>query len=117
MKAVNASDVSFGRVLAIYAKPKKMNQINKKLSPYVDNGKVMIKNVTSFYKHASTSGEMAQAAQRGEVVDIFITGDDINKIKKQQSGWRSMRDILVNIEDCINAGSMYISDVVSKILN
>ncbi len=113
---MKTSSVTFGSVIAVSGKSKKMDKVNKKLLPYAKTGKVMIKDVTSFYRNASPAGEMAQAAQRGESVDIYITGSDIEKIKKKQYGWRSIRDILGNLEDCFSANPMFVSDVVDKII-
>lgn len=112
---MKASSISFGRVIAVSGKSKKMDKVNKKLLPHAKTGKVMIKDVTYYYKNASPVGEMAQAAQRGESIDIYITGKDINKIKEKQPGWRSIRDILVNIEDYFSANDMFVSEVVEKI--
>lgn len=113
---MKTAQVSFGKVVAVRGKPKKMDKINRKLYPYAKSGKVMIKDVTSFYRNASSDGEMAQAAQRGEYVDVYITGDDIKKIQQKEPGWKCIKDILGNVEDYLCVHQMLISDVVDKVV-
>ncbi len=116
-KKVKTSEITFGRVIAVCGKPKKMQKINRKLSSYAQNGIVKIQDVTSMYKNAPSSGELAQAAQRGELVDIYITGDDVRKVKEKQQGWNNIREILRNIQDSFNVNQMFISEAVEKILS
>lgn len=113
---MKTAQVSFGKVVAVRGKPKKMDKINKKLYPYAKNGQIMIKDVTAFYKNASSDGEMAQAAQRGESVDIYITGSDIKKIQQKEPGWKCIKDILGNVEDYFCVNQMFIGDAISKVL-
>lgn len=113
---MKASNVTFGRVVAVTGNPKKMDKINKKLMPHAQNGVVMIKDVTYLYKNAPSNGELAQAAQRGELVNLYVTGDDINKIKEKQSGWKYIKDIMAHIQDCFSINPLFISESVDKIL-
>lgn len=113
---MKTSEVSFGRVVAVYAKPKKMTKVNKKLFPQTKTGKVMIKDITSMYKHVSSAGEMAQAAQRGDSIELYITGDDVSKVVQKQSGWKSIKEILGNIDEYFDASQMFVSDIVDNIL-
>ncbi len=114
---MKTSEITFGRVIAVYGKPKKMQKVNSRLGSYAQNGLVKIQDVTSMYRSAPSSGELAQAAQRGELVDIYITGDDVSKIKHKNKGWNNIREILRNLEDSFNANQMFISEVVEKILS
>ena len=91
-------------------------KITKKLTSELKSGDVMVKNITSFYKYAPSGGDMARAAQRGEIVDLFITGEDVVKIQKKQEGWGSVNEILSHMQDHINIANMTITEVVDRIL-
>ena len=113
---MKSADVSFKRVVAVTGKPKKLQKINKKLFHHAQNGQVMIKDVTYLYKNAPSNGELAQAAQRGEMVDVYITGDDIAKIKAKQQGWKSINDILSNVQEYFSINPLLLNEAVDKIL-
>ena len=110
------SGVSFGKVIAVSGNPKKMMIVNKKLYPYTQNGTVMIKDVTSFYKNVPPHGELALAAQNGEIVDLYITREDVLNVKNKKDGWKSIQDILVNLEDSFSANKMFLNEVISRIV-
>lgn len=113
---MEVSSTSFGRVIAVSGQPKKIQKITKKLTSEINSGNVMVKNITSFYKYSPSTGEMAQAAKKGETIDLFISGEDVAKIKQKKEGWINITDILSHLQDHINAANMSITEVVDTIL-
>lgn len=112
---MKTNSISFGNVTAVTGKPKTIAKLNKKLNHEKSRGNLIIRDVTTMYKNVSSAGEMAQAAQRGELVDIYITGDDIKRIKDKEQGWRSLSDILCNITNYFNANTMRTNEVIENL--
>ncbi len=113
---MSISNVSFGRVVAVSGKPNKMEKINNRLFSKTEDRKVMMKDVTKKYAHASSSGLLAQAAQKGHLVQIYITGDDIANIKTKEKGWTTIDGILSNLEAYYKASDFSVDEIVNKIL-
>ena len=113
---MSINGISFGSVVAVSGKKSKINKLNNKLKSQALNGNIIMKDVTQHYKHATSSGLMAQAAQRGNSVEIYITGKDVEKIKTRQQGWETLDGILSNLSSYICAEEMSLGDVFEKII-
>ena len=109
--------ISFGSVIAISGKEKRVRRVNQRLRPQTQSGKVMLKDVTRKYMNAAYWGVMAQAAQRGDKVEIYITGTDVQKVKKRDPNWDSIDGILSNLTDYHNVNETPVQDVVDDIIN
>ena len=112
---MSINKVSFGQVIAAFGKPKKMERLNALIASSSKSDKVMIKDVTSSYKYSFTDGLMGQAAQRGERVSLYITGDDIKKVKNRDKHWKTMEGIRSNLQGYCNLATMSVRDAVEKI--
>ncbi|MBQ9246637.1 hypothetical protein IJ182_10265 [bacterium] len=109
--------VSFGSVVAVSGKPAKVNRLNSKMRPYINTGYVMVQDVTPQYIYAPSTGVMAQAAQRGENVSIYITDADVDKVKQKKSNWDTTESILSNLKAYYNINKIRLNDAVSRIIN
>lgn len=109
------SNVSFGSVVAISGKPGKINKVNNKMYMQSRLGNVMIKDVTSHYKKSSNFGLLAESAQKGDKVEIYITGADVAKVKDKQKSWDTLDGILSNMTTYFNIDKMSINEVVDRI--
>lgn len=107
--------VSFGQVVAISGKPKKIDAINHKLRSSAKKDSVIIKDVTKHYKNAASSGVIAKSVQNGQQVSIYITGDDITKVKERDKGWCSIDGILSNLSSYYNLEDISISKALKNI--
>ena len=114
---MSVNGVSFGSVVAVSGKYGKINKINNRMHSQAKMGKVIMKDVTEHYKHAPSSGLLAQSVQRGDTLEIYITGKDVNKVKTKQSGWDTLDGILSNLSSYIQIDRMPTSEVVEQILN
>ena len=114
---VSINKISFGSVVAVSGKPNKVSRLNNKMGRYIRDGYVMVKDVTSKYEFAPSNGVMAQAAQRGENVSIYITGDDVKKVEQKQKNWDTTDDILTNLCAYFNINKLPFNDAVHKIIN
>ena len=109
--------ISFGKVTAVSGKPRKMDRLNESLSKEAKNGKVMIKDVTGLYKTSFIDGLMGQAAKRGDKVSVYITGNDIAKIKNREPNWDSINGIISNLQAYYNLETISVSDTIKRILS
>ena len=108
---MQVSKVSFGTLVAVSGTPKKMKNIDKKIS-----AAAMIKDVTSTFQNSFPTGMLAQAAQSGNKVKLYITGEERNLIENKKPGWQTPNNLLENIQDYIDANKISISEVVNYIL-
>ena len=101
--------------MTAFGKPKKMERLNSLLASAAKADKVMIKDVTNIYRNSFTDGLMGQAAQRGEKVSLYITGNDIQKVKNREKNWNTMEGILSNLQGYCNLATMSVRDAVEEI--
>lgn len=109
------NNVSFGSVIAVSGRPNKINKINKKLNSYAQNGNVIMKDVTDYYQNASSQGVLAQRAQKGDKVEIYITGDDVDKVNNKENSWKTVEGILSNLTSYFSIDKMNISEAIKRI--
>ena len=114
---MSINPISFGKVTAVSGKPKKMDRLNASLSTEAKNGTVMIKDVTGLYKTSFIDGLMGQAAKKGDKVSIYITGNDIDKIKKREPNWDSINGIVSNLKEYYNLEIISVHDTIRRILS
>ncbi len=101
---MEVGNVSFGNVVAVSGKSRNMYRFTEAMSknPEFKSGKVMQRNVTDEYKYASRNGLMAQAAQRGESVEIYVTGEDYEYVRECRDGWDTLDGILSQLTKFVN---------------
>ena len=110
-------NVSFGRVIAVTGKGRDVQRVNKRLKSYVNDGKILAYNVTDQYKHQlSTTGAISAAVGRGEEAYVYVTRDDVKKIKEKQNGWTSIHGILSNMSHYINLNETRVSKALNEIV-
>ncbi len=114
---MSINPISFGKVTAVSGKPRKMDRLNESLSKEAKNGKVMIKDVTGLYKTSFIDGLMGQAAKKGDKVSVYITGNDIAKIKNREPNWDSINGIISNLQAYYNLETISVSDTIKRILS
>ncbi|MBE7704979.1 MAG: hypothetical protein E7Z90_04095 [Cyanobacteria bacterium SIG29] len=111
---MKTTNVSFGKVIAISGKPAKMKKVNERLETRRKNGQLAMRDVTSYYKNASSGYSLADAAAKGDKVEIYITGDDLKKMNKEP-GWQTIQGILGHLTEYYNLAELSISDAVQKV--
>ncbi len=111
---MKTADVSFGKVVALSGKSAKLKKVNDKLAYKKQNGFVVSRDVTHEYVNAPATGTLAIAAQRGDKIEIYITGDDVNKFGKQD-GWKTMDDVLSHLSAYYDVAKLSIAEAVDKI--
>ncbi len=112
---MKVSNVSFGKVIAVSGKESKMKRVKEKLASKALPGTVIVRDVTEKYRYAPLTGSLAMAAQKGDRVEIFVTGDDVKKFNKVE-GWKTMDDVLSNLSAYYELAKMSISEAVDSIL-
>ncbi len=112
---MKVANVSFGKVVAVMGKDKKIKKINEKLSHKRQNGLIAMRDVTQHYKFAPSTGVLAQAAQNGNNIEIYITGDDVEKMNRDPE-WKSIEGILSHLSRCFDATKLSVSETVEKIV-
>ncbi len=110
--------ISFGSVIAVSGKTRKISGLNNKLSQYERAGKVIIRDVTDRYRYSPATGLMAKAAQKGDNVAVYITGDDVENIKsKMFKGQREMDVVLSSMTSYYDINKVSAHKVVKAVLN
>ena len=112
---MKTSNISFGRVVALSGKDSKMKRVKEKLLSKSQPGTVIVRDVTDNYRYAPLTGSLAIAAQKGDRIDVYITGDDAKKFNKVE-GWKTMDDVLSNLSAYYELAKMSISEAVDAIL-
>lgn len=111
---MKVSNVSFGKVIAVSGKESKIKKLNDRLSYRKQNGLVAMRDVTKYYQYAPSTGSLAQAAQRGNKIEIYITGDDVKKINRDPD-WKTMDGILSHLSAYIDLAKTSIGEAIEKI--
>ncbi len=110
------SAISFGKVIAVSGKEKKIKKVNRVIQPYANSGKIMIKDVTRNYINARSSGVLASAAQQGDRVNIYITGEDVKKVRDNDEQWNTTEKILSNLCKYYDVNKMSVSETARTII-
>ena len=111
---MKTANVSFGKVFAVYAKKNKIKKVNNMLQDSANQGQLVMKNVTSNYYNAPSYGLLSTAANSGDTIQIYITGDDVKKINKE-SDWTTIDGILSHINVCISGEKLKPEEIVHRI--
>lgn len=111
---MKTANVSFGKVIALSGKEAKLKRVNEKIAYKKQIGQVVSRDVTHEYVNAPSTGSLALAAQRGDRVEIYITGDDVKKFGKQD-GWKTMDDVLSHLSAYYDVAKLSITEAVDKI--
>ena len=86
-------------------------------TPELRRGEILQENVTNRYLYAPSDGLMASSVQKGQSVKIYITGNDVKKVRAHQDGWKSLDDILSQLNGFIRVDTMAPEAAVNKIIN
>ena len=75
---MQVGNVSFGNVVAVAGKTRNMKKFSDVMynHPEYKKGNVLQFDISDDYRYAARNGLIAQAAQRGERVEIYVTGED-----------------------------------------
>ncbi len=115
---MQVNNVSFGKVVSVSAKPSKLKRINNMVDILNKKQPMKVYDVTYIYKNISGRGVMAKAAARGENIEMYVLGDDVEKIYSGEKGWKSVYDIASSkIQNYIDARKMAPVNAAMLILN
>lgn len=112
---MKASSVSFGKVIALSGKESKIKKVNSKLAGVIDSKQIIVRDYTSFYQNAPSSGSLAQAAQKGDKIEIYVTGGDVKKMGKFPD-WKTPEGVLSHLSCCYDLAMISIGEAVEKII-
>jgi hypothetical protein len=92
---VTVGKVSFGQVIAVTADEKKSKRLRWRLNAKIENYEVMHKDATSYFRNSISSYALGNAAKHDNKVDIYITGDELHKVRNHEKpDWDSLEGIL-----------------------
>jgi len=112
---VPINNVSFGSVIAVSGKSNKINKVNKRLKSEADKGNVLMKDVTEKYVNSSASMVIAEAAQNGDRVEIYITGDDAKKVRAKHPEYDTIDGILSHMGAYFKIDKLSVGEIISRI--
>lgn len=113
---MKTANISFGKVTAVSGRPSKVDKLNNRLEQRVRNGRLIKRDVTHIYKNAPSGYEIADAAAMGHKVEIYVTGEDVKKIKNRESGWNTLESVLSQITSYFSLSGTSIDQAVEKIM-
>ena len=115
---MSVGKISFGSVVAVSGNHNKVEKVNNRLRSNAQKGDIMMKDVTKQYVNAPSSGLIAQAAQKGDRIEIYITGkEDVAKVKNKAPQWDTIDGVLTHLSAYYNINKMSTGDVAYKIFN
>lgn len=109
---MNVSPVSFGQVIAVAGKPKKMEQLRKEVAYMPNLARV---DYTDFYKKTYSDGLIGKAVREDLVVDFYINGDDYHSYNKKEYGWRAMDEVAAQLDVFYNLKTTSMNFVKEKL--
>ncbi len=108
--------ISFGKVITVSGSSGNILRLNNKVLNTKNRQPVLIQDVTSIYKNAPRTGILARAAEQGDTVNLYITGDDVSKVQKQQKGWHNTDYVLSHMTDYYSTSEMSVKQIARQIL-
>ena len=116
---MEVGNVSFGGVVAVSGGQRNMKKFSEALTKNIEyrKGDVMQRDVTSHYKYAARNGLMARAAQSGQSVNIYITGEDAQFVRERKDGWDTLDGILMQLTKFINVDRINPETAVQTVVN
>ena len=116
MEVKSVGNVSVGNVVAILGRHEKMKGFHDIISK--DNAlkrRIALRDVTSKYQYAPSNGLMAQSAQRGDSVEILITGKDLENMSNRVDGWDTMDGLLTKLTSFIKLDNIKPEVAIQKL--
>lgn len=112
---MQVSPVSFGKVIAVSGKPRKINSFNNSIYRQILTGKILVQDVTEHYINAPSEGVMAHSAQSGNIIEVLITDKDVRRVRNKVLGWETTDKILSNLSGYFNLNKVSKGTVLSKL--
>ena len=112
---MNTARVSFGNVTAVSGTPSRIKHLNNSLKEDVKNGKVIVRDVTKRYMNLASNGQLANAAQNGDKIQVYITGRDVKKVKSSLPEWDTIEGILSHITSHIEMNRKSVGEVKNSL--
>ena len=92
---MKVSPVSFGQVIAVSGKPKKIQQLRDEIGNTANIARV---DFTNYYKNTYSNGLIGMAARNNHAIDLYITGDDYSNFTKKRTGWQTMNEVSCQLD-------------------
>lgn len=96
---MSVSSVSFGKVIAVSGKSKKIKYLRNEMSKTPN---VTVLDATTHYMSTPTNGLLQKAAKHYDMIDIYVTGKDNKSLKNKEPGWETLSDVLGHIDKYFN---------------
>lgn len=113
---LKTASVSFGNIVTVSGSRSKIGSINYALRNERLHDEVLIQDVTAQYVNAPTSGMFAKEVQKGNIINLYATGDDIEKIKNKESNYSTIDGIISAMKDYFDANRFSVQDSVRRIM-
>lgn len=115
---MNIDNVSFGKVIAVSAKPSKMRRISVMVDILNKSKPIKSYDATDIYRNISRKGAISKAVARGNSVDVYVTDADVNKMYRQEKGWASLKEVVSSkVQQYINAEKLTPVKTANLIIN
>lgn len=92
---MNVSPVSFGQVIAVSGKSKKIQHLRCEMANANNVARI---DATNYYKNSYSTGLLGDAIRNNQLIDIYITKDDYNSYVEKKPNWRTIDEVACHLD-------------------
>ena len=92
---MKVSPVSFGQVVAVCGKNKKIQHLRCEMATV---SQVACVDATDYFKKTYSNGVLGQAVRDNQMVDFYITGEDYDSYMQKKPEWKTLNDIACQLD-------------------
>lgn len=113
---MNVQNVSFGRVFAVTGTQEQTDLLKYKMGQSIKKGNVMMFDVTQNFVRSRSDGVLGSAVRNGDSAVVYVTGNDVKKVKNLEKGWNNIDGVLSHISEHINLKKTNIGKAVNMLV-
>lgn len=113
---MQVQNVSFGKVFAVTGTKEQTNLLKYKMIQPIKKGNVMLFDVTQNFVRSHSEGVLGSAVRRGDMAHVYVTGNDVKKVKNLEKGWQNLDGILNHISEHINLKKVNVGKAVNMLV-
>ena len=92
---MKVSPVSFGQVIAVSGKSKKIQHLRYEMANVNNVARV---DATDYYKNSYSTGLLGDAIRNNQLIDLYITGEDYKSFVEKKPNWETIGDVACQLD-------------------
>lgn len=113
---MQVQNVSFGKVFAVTGTKEQTNLLKYKMIQPIKKGNVMLFDVTQNFVSSHSEGVLGTAVRNGDTAIVYVTGNDVKKVKNLENGWQNLDGVLSHISEHINLKKVNVGKAVNMLV-